>query len=387
MLGDPRIVPIAKNYMFLSPNGNVSETRMGPQALRDAFEMLYKCNGEGSPNAKQAIGMFAVHFPEAARIQRVYKTECQSFSGFDHPTLDFVGVGDPEPDLEDTNTYWIENYGFKCKEGMGYVQAAHSSEQGSQSQSSGEISEPIHTSRKTFRELRIVNRDACLIGKNEQKPPQTEDPDDNINKSLSKCKPEKKSMRKRDSRDVGSTSMVDDEEYLSRFLLEGWLADKDSSEEDKDSDEGEVGAETSDDDPEMTSDGQQVECDQKMTSDHYFADYLSHFPSVGAIIEKRREELVRSRRNIDEWIPSIIEKGREELVRSTMGTTNEWIPDWSANDQSPVHKKEPLSQRSQKNLQAPKRLQNIVRAVPQQNNLHLRAGRLISKLGRFLRLL
>lgn len=70
-------MPFEHNYRALAPDGDVGLTRMG---LKQAFEVLMKCREEPSKHVKQAIGIFAVHFSEAARIQGVLNTLCLSFS-------------------------------------------------------------------------------------------------------------------------------------------------------------------------------------------------------------------------------------------------------------------------------------------------------------------
>lgn len=60
-----------KNYSFLSPKREVGNTRISLRALKDAFEILYKCRGKLSDGLKEAVGILAVHICEAARIQGV----------------------------------------------------------------------------------------------------------------------------------------------------------------------------------------------------------------------------------------------------------------------------------------------------------------------------
>lgn len=45
---------IAENYRFLSPDTDVGQTRMDPDALRDSFESLYNCQ-EKSPGISNVL--------------------------------------------------------------------------------------------------------------------------------------------------------------------------------------------------------------------------------------------------------------------------------------------------------------------------------------------
>lgn len=98
--------------MFLSPDTNVGQTRMGPDALRDSFESLYKCQGKKYRDIKRAIGIFTVHISETVRIQCVYKAMCRSFLTSDQPTLDVIVENSSGSVLNRKNSFWVREYGY-----------------------------------------------------------------------------------------------------------------------------------------------------------------------------------------------------------------------------------------------------------------------------------
>jgi hypothetical protein len=57
VVGPVIIFPSYKNYVYLAPNGQVSNIRLGPYALREAFEVLYKYHGKYRYEALQAVAI------------------------------------------------------------------------------------------------------------------------------------------------------------------------------------------------------------------------------------------------------------------------------------------------------------------------------------------
>lgn len=300
MLRNAEIMNIQKNYSFLCPGGRVGGTRIGPHALREAFNILYKCKGKRSPAVRRAIGMLAVNLPEAIRIQKVYKTVLRSFNSDGQQVLDPIPIESEEstPDPQDTNSFWIENYGNYSREAMLDANARDSetdppgigNRDGATIQSATEI----------FKEIRVVLRDACAKGETETKPQKIEDPDDRINQSFLPKKPKAiKKRRKGKVPDLEEDGESATAESVALFLLEDWLPHDDEildSEEEKDGEsKNGKGSDFSDD-----------KLEEEITDDKSKEVDWVNF-SVGKFLERRIEEQVRTMR-ISEWFSNRLQK-------------------------------------------------------------------------------
>jgi len=332
MLGKVKVMNIEKNYSFLSTSGKVGGTRIGPDALREAFNILFKYKGERSSEVKRAIGVFAVNFPEAIRIQKVYKTVVRSFLNSDQQVLDPIPIApdEPTPDPEDTNTLWIENYGHYSHQA---ILDANARDSGTDPPGIGNRDGAhVESATEIFREIRVGLRDACPEGENETKPQKIEDPDDKINQSfIPKPKPITRKKRRRKGK-VPDLEGADGEsaESVALFLLEDWLPEEDEIDDDetrkqKGSDleggDGESGDDEIGDDEIGTGkkrrngkgsnseggDRQSEEeiADDKQASKAKEVEWVNF--SVGKFLERRMEERIRTMR-ISEWMSNKLQK-------------------------------------------------------------------------------
>jgi hypothetical protein len=153
---------------------------MGPDALRDSFESLYNCQEKKSRDIKRVIGIFVVHISEAARIQCVYNAVCRSFLTSDQPTLDVIVENSSGSVLNRKNSFWVREYGYYWKK-----------EHEKYKNILAGLATPwiedlegvnVRTSIAVFREIRIILRDACTKGVDEENPPMIEDSDDCYNR-------------------------------------------------------------------------------------------------------------------------------------------------------------------------------------------------------------
>jgi len=231
MLGKVKVMNIEKNYSFLSTSGKVGGTRIGLDALREAFNILFKYKGERSPEARRAINVFAINFPEAIRIQKVYKTVDSDQQVFDPIP---IAPDEPTPDPEDTNTLWIENYGHYSRQAMldENTRDSGTDPQGIDNRDGANV----ESATEIFREIRVGLRDACPQAENETKPQKFEDPDDKINESFIP-KPMPRTRKKRRKGKVPDLEGGDGEsvsvESVALFLLEDWLSEEDEIDNDE----------------------------------------------------------------------------------------------------------------------------------------------------------
>ncbi|KAF8714917.1 hypothetical protein HU200_027453 [Digitaria exilis] len=102
-----------ENYHDLCPKGDVANVRIGPQALFDSFEALYKCNGIITTDLERSIAMFAVGTSEAIRLQDVFEEYAKTFDTSGKVTF-MCTVGK-------ALSFWINRYGFYSGEYLKYL--------------------------------------------------------------------------------------------------------------------------------------------------------------------------------------------------------------------------------------------------------------------------
>ncbi|OQU89939.1 hypothetical protein SORBI_3002G298201 [Sorghum bicolor] len=303
MLGEVKVMNIEKNYSFLSTSGRVGGTRIGPEALREAFNILFKYKGERCPEVRRAIGVFAVNFPEAIRIQKVYKTVVRSFLNSEQQVLDPIPEASDEqtqPDPEDTNTLWIENCGHYSHQAMLDANARDS--ETNPPGISNRDGANVESATEIFREIRVGLRDACPKAKNELKPQKIEDPDDEINQSrIPKPKPITRKKRRRKGK-VPDLEEGDGQsaESVALFLLEDWLPEDDDIDDDET--RKQKGSDLEGGDGESEDD---EIADDKQASKAKEVEGVNF--SVAKFLERRMEEKIQTMR-ISEWLSKKLQK-------------------------------------------------------------------------------
>lgn len=68
------------NYTVLCRDRDVSTVRIGFEPVIEKFEVLHKCNGVISTDVLRAIAVFAVHGPEAIRLEDVFQAILDSYN-------------------------------------------------------------------------------------------------------------------------------------------------------------------------------------------------------------------------------------------------------------------------------------------------------------------
>ncbi|KAG0525963.1 hypothetical protein BDA96_06G103500 [Sorghum bicolor] len=74
-----RFIDTGDNYTALCRDRDVSTVRIGFEPVIENFEVLHKCNGVISTNVLRAIAVFAVHGPEAIRLEDVFQAILDSY--------------------------------------------------------------------------------------------------------------------------------------------------------------------------------------------------------------------------------------------------------------------------------------------------------------------
>jgi hypothetical protein len=249
------ILDIPKNYGFLTRERKVGLTWMGPMALQQAFEILYKCRGLVSDELKQAVGIFAVHFCEAARIQDIFNDSCSSFD-YEVSELD---------SRNKSNSYWVNNYDDMAGVAMSRADLV----------AKGETLPPVTipsvkvtSEMDIFRQLRVLPRDAYKFGifaTGKRKSPIFEGALDSSGTGNRSSRSERKQKRRKEDRSDGG--------YPPFSLLDDW---PDEFEED-----GDQKKEIKDADTKISG-----------PNDISFDDYLNHFAMVKRIIGRRTQNLI-----------------------------------------------------------------------------------------------
>jgi hypothetical protein len=196
MVGPVIILPSFKHYVYLAPNGKVSNIRLGPYALREAFEVLYKYQGKCRYEALQAVGIIAANLSEPARLQCVYNDICICFREASLFTMDCV---------TNTNSLWVHKYAYYSTQNMSRID----------SMKNDKTPEPICISKGNVIEsdiqilntIRILHRDGYNDGEffHEECPsePTEGDPDTEDGCSLKQKKGSKSANKRPRSDDSG----------------------------------------------------------------------------------------------------------------------------------------------------------------------------------------
>lgn len=209
---------LRKNYSFLSPKREVGNTRIGPRALKDAFEILYKCRGKLSDGLKEAVGILAVHICEAARIQGVLNDVSFSFR-------EFV----PSLDSKNKNSFWIDNWDDLAGIAMERVDAVDKGETPPPFRNYDDAPVLITSELQIFRQIRILPRDAykvCLFKTGDRKFPESEGPLDDdameMKSSSRRTRREERQRGKRKASHLEDPSEEGDGKYPANSLLCDW---------------------------------------------------------------------------------------------------------------------------------------------------------------------
>ncbi|CAN6275834.1 unnamed protein product [Urochloa humidicola] len=118
-----QFLDIGDNYHDLCQQRDVANVRIGPEALIESFEVLYKCNGVVTTDLARSIAMFAVGSSEAIWLQDIFEVYIDSFDpteamyipgkmlafwirSYRHYSIQYLKCvncilnGDPVPDIE-----------------------------------------------------------------------------------------------------------------------------------------------------------------------------------------------------------------------------------------------------------------------------------------------
>ncbi|KAM0846027.1 hypothetical protein ACQ4PT_055960 [Festuca glaucescens] len=130
--------------------GDLAAVCIGPDAIREAFDTLYKFRGHDHKSAQRALGIIVVNFCEVARFRSISKLISAAFSG---SSDSFLG---------EENSERVRNYGSSCTNSMKDIDTCLTKQQ------------PVKESTsEALAEIRIFNRSGHKEGVFNYEDPQT----------------------------------------------------------------------------------------------------------------------------------------------------------------------------------------------------------------------